>query len=331
MSSDNPPYPFYPGIPFNPSFFTSDNGSGLTEAQANAKYLKKTVPDTATALETFNGGISINGTTTITGPTNINTTGVLSNVNIGSPSLGSHTIRGNSVLLNGNTNSITGSTNNMTGAINLNGVGSSDASLITIGNDTPGGITTLASDTINIGNADTVTIMNATNIKQVIKILDGSIIENNIGNTNVNSSMSVTFNKKFITPVGGAISCFTITSNSVNQFTTQYFEIYVSGANASRGGYTYKGCFAVNKQGGNAITQSSVSTLFYFGPGVAPPATNVIPVIDFSLTGQVLTLRVNTSAASTNQSFITTLTSFPTSTIRSTIDNVSEDYIITAV
>ena len=57
MSSDNPPYPYYPNIPYNPSFFTSDSGTGLTEAQANTLYLKKTVPDTATAQETFNAGI----------------------------------------------------------------------------------------------------------------------------------------------------------------------------------------------------------------------------------------------------------------------------------
>lgn len=59
MSSDNPPYPYYNGIPFNPSFFTSttDTGSGLSETAANALYLRKTTPDTATALETFNGGI----------------------------------------------------------------------------------------------------------------------------------------------------------------------------------------------------------------------------------------------------------------------------------
>ena len=59
MSSANPPYPYYDGIPFNPSFFTSDTGtgSGLTETEANALYLRKTVTDTASALETFNGGI----------------------------------------------------------------------------------------------------------------------------------------------------------------------------------------------------------------------------------------------------------------------------------
>ena len=58
MSSDNPPYPYYPNIPYNPSFFTSDSGTGFTEAQANTLYLKKTVPDTATAQETFNAGIT---------------------------------------------------------------------------------------------------------------------------------------------------------------------------------------------------------------------------------------------------------------------------------
>jgi hypothetical protein len=40
MSSDNPPYPYYNGIPFNPSFFTSDTGTGLTESTANTLYLR---------------------------------------------------------------------------------------------------------------------------------------------------------------------------------------------------------------------------------------------------------------------------------------------------
>jgi hypothetical protein len=65
MSSANPPYPYYNGIPFNPSFFTSDTGTGLTETAANALYLRKTTPDAATDLETFNGGISVVGTTNI--------------------------------------------------------------------------------------------------------------------------------------------------------------------------------------------------------------------------------------------------------------------------
>jgi hypothetical protein len=56
MSSSNPPYPYYDGIPFNPSFFTSDTG-GLSQATANNLYLRKSVPDTATAQETFSLGI----------------------------------------------------------------------------------------------------------------------------------------------------------------------------------------------------------------------------------------------------------------------------------
>jgi hypothetical protein len=59
MSSSQPPYPYFNGITYNSAYFTSID-SGLTIAQANAKYLKKTVADTATAIETFNAGIKTN-------------------------------------------------------------------------------------------------------------------------------------------------------------------------------------------------------------------------------------------------------------------------------
>ena len=59
MSSAIPPYPWFSGITYNPSFFASSTGD-LTKAQANALYLRKTVPDTATALETFHCGIQTN-------------------------------------------------------------------------------------------------------------------------------------------------------------------------------------------------------------------------------------------------------------------------------
>jgi hypothetical protein len=85
MSSDNPPYPYYNGIPFNPSFFTSttDTGSGLTETAANALYLRKTVTDTATALETFNEGI-VTPSISSTGSLSIATEVSAGTVNIGS-------------------------------------------------------------------------------------------------------------------------------------------------------------------------------------------------------------------------------------------------------
>jgi len=508
MSSDNPPYPYYDGIPFNPSFFTSDSGSGLTETAANALYLRKTTPDTATALETFNGGIvtpslsstgsldivmpnalasnvlnvgvvsrnisgqvhhysdgdgcvaganvhlnnginnasntnisngttttgqvnimtgasstgtttigttgttiGINGTTTITGATtiagttNINTSNGL-NTTIGTVTTGTTSLRGATISLNntnivnintnppsdntkqiniggvngsnttlistygrltvvgttnintsgtantsigvaGSTTAILGTTNintsggqstsigngssttNIVGPINLNGVGSTNTSLITIGNDTNGGITTLSSDTINIGNADTATTMNATNIKQVIKTVAGTLIENTVGNTSIASSMSSTFNTKVGASAGSPLNCYTIIANTADQFTTQYFEIIVSGSNNSRGAYTYKGCFGVEKIGTGTMTASSVSTLFYYGTGTNPPTSSAIPVIDFTLAGQTLTLRVNTSTGSTNQHFVTTLIGYPTVSI--TTSPILQDFIITAV
>lgn len=184
---------------------------------------------------------------------------------------------------------------------------------------------------VYIGSTSSTVTTTGSNIKQVVPLLGGGQIENIVGNTTVASSMSTTFNRKYITPVGGAISCYTITSNSTDQFTTQYFEIFVSGANNSRGGYTYKGCFGVEKNGSVPITTSAVTTLFYLGSGVNPPTSTVTPVIDFTLSGQVLTLRVNTSGGgSIDQSFITTLTAYPTYSIRGSVIQ-SEDYIITAV
>ena len=53
----NPPDYYFTGINFNPAFYAQDAGTGLSETTANGLYLRKTVPDTATAIETFNLGI----------------------------------------------------------------------------------------------------------------------------------------------------------------------------------------------------------------------------------------------------------------------------------
>ena len=62
MTSQTPPYPYFDGIVYNPSFFSSSSSStssgGLTQTQANLLYLRKTTADTATVLETFSSGIS---------------------------------------------------------------------------------------------------------------------------------------------------------------------------------------------------------------------------------------------------------------------------------
>ena len=57
MSVENPPLFYFNGIAFNNSFFNTGSISTLTKGQANTLYLRKTVPDTTSVLETFNNGI----------------------------------------------------------------------------------------------------------------------------------------------------------------------------------------------------------------------------------------------------------------------------------
>ena len=59
MSAYNPPTYYFSGIQFNTAFYVSAN-SNITQTQASSLYLLKNSPDTATALETFSGGILTN-------------------------------------------------------------------------------------------------------------------------------------------------------------------------------------------------------------------------------------------------------------------------------
>jgi hypothetical protein len=57
MTTTLPPSENFTGIFYNPAFWTTASSS-LTLEDANALYLRKTTPDTATALETFSSGLS---------------------------------------------------------------------------------------------------------------------------------------------------------------------------------------------------------------------------------------------------------------------------------
>jgi hypothetical protein len=88
MSSANPPFPWFNGIKYNPAFFTSSTIGTLTKAQANALYMQKTVPDTATSIETFQAGIKTDNIDSFTGPVtmsgvdvNIGNVGITSTIN----------------------------------------------------------------------------------------------------------------------------------------------------------------------------------------------------------------------------------------------------------
>ena len=70
MTSANPPYPYFNNIAYNSAFFAT-SGAGLTVSQANAKYLQKTIADTATALETFNSGVATASVSSTSSSTNM--------------------------------------------------------------------------------------------------------------------------------------------------------------------------------------------------------------------------------------------------------------------
>ena len=78
MTSQNPPYPYFTGITYNSSFFSSTS-SGLSQGQANLLYLQKTTTDTATATETFSAGLIASSVTTST----INSSGSGVDISIG--------------------------------------------------------------------------------------------------------------------------------------------------------------------------------------------------------------------------------------------------------
>jgi hypothetical protein len=146
----NPPSYFFSTIDFNPTFYTSTNGS-LSQTQANALYLQKTIRDTATALETFSAGIQTPSlSSTGTGASNILNIGIQSRTASGAVhhySDGDNCVSGADVEINNGltnnsaTNIHNGTGANATGQVNIMS-GSENSGSITIGNETTNDTTT---------------------------------------------------------------------------------------------------------------------------------------------------------------------------------------------
>ena len=153
MSAYNPPSYYFSNILFNSAFYISLN-SALSQTQANALYLLKKTADTATALETFTGGILTNSLNTTTPSSNLqigNSTNtgkiILSTINTGNtnadPAISIGTDSGTKTIkINNNTNSVHVS------SLDINGTGLNNITNTTgqvdIGNLQIGG-------TLNIG------------------------------------------------------------------------------------------------------------------------------------------------------------------------------------
>jgi len=71
MTEAKPPDFYFDGIVFNTQYFKESNET-LTKDESDARYLIKTQPDTATALQTFSNGLTFSGE--INGPTIVCTT-----------------------------------------------------------------------------------------------------------------------------------------------------------------------------------------------------------------------------------------------------------------
>lgn len=68
MTEAKPPEFYFSGIVFNTQYFKDEsNIIGFTQVESDARYLRKTIPDTATSLQTFTAGINVpTGTLTAT-------------------------------------------------------------------------------------------------------------------------------------------------------------------------------------------------------------------------------------------------------------------------
>lgn len=194
MTSQNPPYPYFTGITYNSSFFSSTS-SGLTQGQANLLYLQKTTTDTATAIETFSAGLIASSVTT----SSITSSG--SGVDI---SIGNSQVAGKLNLGNGSNHAgqisigstsanpyISIGTAGTGGSTNIQ-IGSTAASSLTILNTSSaitGGLTATGAIQSNIFNAlttaATLQIGSSTNSGAIL------ISTINTGNTNASPAISI--------------------------------------------------------------------------------------------------------------------------------------------
>ena len=166
MTSQPSPTYNFPGISYNPSYFTATKVStGLSIATANGLYLRKTYADTATSLETFSGGISttdlsLSGNETIAGTlgvTGLMTSNTLTTNSIDTTTVGTLTIGG--ANCSGITFSDTVGATTFTGAINTASINSSAVGTdLAIAGLQTGGILQLGTGStrtsaINVGSA----------------------------------------------------------------------------------------------------------------------------------------------------------------------------------
>ena len=200
MSSQNPPYPYFDGITYNSSFFSTSSSSGLTQSQANALYLKKTVSDIATASETFSGGILTSSVDTATPTVNYallsgltsGDLGIATNQTDGAVSIGNKASRIGDVNI-GNGSSMAGKLNlgtgpSSTGIINI-GTGAGSIGGIALG--VAGNTTNIMGPLSSLSSVSLGSVGNTTNIYGALSSLLSVSLGSTTNTTAVNGILTV--------------------------------------------------------------------------------------------------------------------------------------------
>ena len=193
MTSASPPYPWFSGITYNPSFFASSSTGDLTKAQANALYLRKTVPDIATALETFNSGIQTNNVDSIGNDLYLNSSNTLNIGTLTSPVLNMVTQNSSTSIVNIKTGTFT------TGDVNIC-TGNGRAGVLHLGdgnNLLAGSGTHLNNGTFNASNTN---IANGDNTSGSVNILSGVSSTGTINLGQITGTVTINVNRP-LTPL----------------------------------------------------------------------------------------------------------------------------------
>jgi len=139
MTTVPPPTEQFAGVYYNPLFWIS-SATSLSQSVANTLYLRKTTTDSASALETFNGGIAVQNitATNLTTQANLFTTQTSGTVQLGNTSVSVHcsNIDCNGNSINNASSASTGNIsicNNQTSGILSLGTNAARTGAITIG------------------------------------------------------------------------------------------------------------------------------------------------------------------------------------------------------
>jgi hypothetical protein len=290
MSTATAPDPYFKGITYNPSFFSSSSTS-LTQGQANLLYLKKTTADTATALETFSAGISTTG---------ISNTGKISSTSDISTSGGS--FLGNTLTTSANSDILNICTAARSADINIGTGNNTSANAIYIGSKTGSGasITTVNINTAGSGTGlTTIGGNSATTIGGVLTVSGDATCSSKLAVTGVSTFTGNCINNGNVvlngTNITAGISFITSAYNILTSLTTGTINI-----GSSTSTTTMNGTLTANS--GLTLASGQYITTSYSGTITAPTSTQVGGIFS------TITLYTPTTPTSNNVSSYASIT-----------------------